>query len=83
MQNNNVKCTHNDCFTCPYKDCISDKDPVKKKRGRPPIPLEEKRKHRRERQRKYISKHREEINEKQRENYHKRKKRQQGANGGR
>ena len=79
MQDNNAKCTHNDCFTCPYKDCISNKDPVRKKRGRPCIPLEEKKRHKKERQRKYIDKNRERINQKQRENYRKHKARQQDA----
>lgn len=37
-------CTHNDCFTCPYDDCISnvEVDPVRKKKGRKPISAEEK-----------------------------------------
>lgn len=31
-----MKCTHNNCFTCPYKDCISNVeiDPERKKPGR-------------------------------------------------
>ena len=67
------KCTHNDCFTCPYPDCISDKDPVKKKRGRKRLPPEVKKRHRREQQKKYLDKHRKQINERQREYYKQRK----------
>lgn len=31
-----MKCAHNNCFTCPYKDCISnvEVDPERKKPGR-------------------------------------------------
>ena len=79
MQDNNAKCTHDDCFTCPYRDCISNREPVKRKKGRKRLPPEEKKRHRREQQRKYLDKHREQINERQREYYQKRKGRQQGA----
>lgn len=27
METENNKCMHDDCFTCPYKDCISEIDP--------------------------------------------------------
>ena len=39
-------CTHNDCFTCPYEDCISkvEVEPERKKPGRKKLPLEEKKK---------------------------------------
>jgi hypothetical protein len=26
-EENMNRCMHNDCFTCPYKDCISNKEP--------------------------------------------------------
>lgn len=39
-------CTHTDCFTCPYEDCISnvEVEPDRKRRGRKPLPPEEKKK---------------------------------------
>lgn len=39
-----MKCEHDDCYTCPYKDCISDVEvePERKKRGRKKLPPEEK-----------------------------------------
>ena len=42
------KCTHNDCFTCPYEDCISSKDPGKKRPGRKRLPPEVRKRHRKE-----------------------------------
>lgn len=38
-----MKCTHNDCFTCPYGDCISkvEVEPERKKRGRKKLSKEE------------------------------------------
>lgn len=38
-----MKCTHNNCFTCPYKDCISnvEVDPKRKKPGRKRLTPEE------------------------------------------
>lgn len=54
-------CEHKDCFTCPYDDCISNKDPKKKKPGRKKIPLEEKRKHRNAYNAKYRKEHRAEL----------------------
>lgn len=44
-------CEHDDCFTCPYPDCVakytSEVHRQKKKRGRKPIDPEEKRQNRR------------------------------------
>lgn len=39
-----MKCTHDNCYTCPYSDCISDVEvePERKKRGRKRLPPEEK-----------------------------------------
>lgn len=50
-----MKCGHDNCFTCPYKDCISDVEvePERKKRGRKPLPLEEKKKRVAARNKKY------------------------------
>ena len=67
------KCDHDDCFTCPYEDCISSKDPKKKRPGRKRLPPEERKRHRREHQRKYLETHRTQINERQRQNYQKKK----------
>lgn len=85
MHGKTAKCEHKDCFTCPYPDCISNKEPVKRKRGRKRLAPEEKRRHRREQQRNYVDRHREQVNESQRE-YYKRKKaqsKQQATEGGR
>ena len=30
-----MSCQHDNCFTCPYPDCISGDGPVKKKKGKP------------------------------------------------
>lgn len=56
-----MKCTHEDCFTCPYDDCISDKSPVSKKRGRKKLPPEVVRQHRLAYQRKYNKEHKEKL----------------------
>ena len=44
-----MKCNHNDCFTCPYDDCISDVEVTaeRSKKGRKALPIEEKKKRRR------------------------------------
>lgn len=57
-------CEHTDCFTCPYGECISNKEPVKKKPGRKKIPLEEKRRHRNAYDAKYREEHRTELYDK-------------------
>lgn len=51
-------CNHNDCFTCPYEDCISkvEVEPERKKRGRKKLPPEEKAKHRQAYNKKYYEK---------------------------
>lgn len=38
-----MRCTHNNCYTCPYEDCISDVEvePERKKRGRKKLTVEE------------------------------------------
>ena len=39
-----MRCGHDDCYSCPYKDCISDVEvePERKKKGRKKLPPEEK-----------------------------------------
>ena len=59
-----LKCEHDDCFTCPYSDCI--------KEGR----IKKKTKDRKEYQKKYYLEHKEEILQKRHIAYLKRK----GAN---
>lgn len=60
-----MKCTHNDCFTCPYEDCISDVEveECRKKRGRKPLSLEEKKKRRKQYNAAYNKKHKKENHE--------------------
>ena len=63
-ENQKVVCTHNDCFTCPYNECISNKEPVKQKRGRKPLPPEERKKRRRAYNNNYNKEHSEYFHEK-------------------
>lgn len=57
-------CEHNDCFTCPYPECIGKKDPgEKKKPGRKKMNPEEVKKHRLAYQRKYYQEHKEKYKE--------------------
>ena len=72
-------CLHDDCFTCPYPDCISNKDPKSKKGGRKTVSEEEKRRRRREAWNRYHDKKRAEINERKRIAYQ--KKKEQGDEG--
>lgn len=52
-----MSCEHNDCFTCPYSDCISDMEPQRKKPGRKPLPLEERQRRRKEYNARYNKTH--------------------------
>ena len=56
-----MECTHNDCFTCPYEDCISDVEvePDRKKRGRKKLPPEERLRRKHLRHQKYYETHKE------------------------
>lgn len=57
-------CEHDNCFTCPYPDCISDTEPRasgKGKPGRKKMNPEEVRQHRLEYQRRYNKEHKEKI----------------------
>ena len=60
-----MACEHDDCFTCPYKDCINKAEPkiekVKKKPGRKKMNPEVVKQHRLEYQRKYNKEHKEKI----------------------
>lgn len=60
-----MKCTHNDCFTCPYNDCISDVEvtPEGKKKGRKTLPLEEKKRRRKIYNATYNKKHQQDNHE--------------------
>lgn len=58
-----MKCTHDDCFTCPFEDCISQYGNTRSKRGRRPLSAEEKAKRRRAYNQTYNKKHREQNHE--------------------
>lgn len=63
-----MTCTHNDCFTCPYPDCIVEgrvKYQPKKKRGRKKLSPEVLAQHRRE----YYEKNKEKYQEYYRKYY--------------
>ena len=61
-----MKCEHNDCFTCPYPDCISQEDPEERarKRGRKPLSPEERKRRRQSYNLAYRTKHKAELKEK-------------------
>lgn len=65
-----IYCQPTDCDNCPYEDCIGT---IKKKPGRKPLPKEILHQHRLEQNRRYQAEHREEIRQKNRERYYKRK----------
>lgn len=73
------KCGHDDCFSCPFKDCIvngveaNEFIEVTGKRGRPKLDPEEKKRRKREFQKKYYKEHREEIMKKMKERYREKK----------
>lgn len=58
-------CTHNDCFTCPYGDCISNKEPEKPKakKGRKKMPPEEKSQRKKLKCKEYYEQHKEKYRE--------------------
>lgn len=66
-------CSHNDCFTCPYPDCICDKVKKGDKRIRGKLTPDEKRRHKQETNKKYYNKNRAQISEWKREYYKKKK----------
>ena len=59
-------CEHDDCYTCPYPDCIASQESEvhkqKKKRGRKPMDPELKKKKRRAYCRQYYAEHKEAMN---------------------
>lgn len=66
-------CHHNDCFTCPYKDCISDSGPKSQPKPRRKLSPEELKMRKKEINRKYYSKNRAKISELHRSYYSKKK----------
>lgn len=56
-------CQHTDCFTCPYKDCISNKPPVKGKKGRKKMDPELRAKHKKAWQQEYYKRNKEKQKE--------------------
>lgn len=68
------RCMHDDCFTCPYKDCISETDPGEhKKPGRKKLSLEEKKARKAAYMREYERKHKERRAQAEKERYHRKK----------
>lgn len=72
MENLN-KCMHDDCFTCPYPDCISNTEPVKHKPGRKKLSPEEKASRKREQHHQWYERNRARILEENKEKYYRRK----------
>jgi len=68
------RCTHNDCFTCPYKDCISETGPKGTGQRRKKLSSEEVRKHKAETNKRYYYKNREKISALHRKYYQEKKK---------
>lgn len=71
-------CIHDDCFTCPYKDCISAKGPQKAKlptqRKINELGKEDKKVRHRQACKKYYDTHPDKVRESKRAYYQKRKK---------
>lgn len=59
-----MKCEHNDCFTCPYPDCIKNSEPIKRKCGRKALSPEEKKRRKKIYNATYRKKHKAEEHEK-------------------
>lgn len=64
-------CTHGDCFTCPYPDCIvgNGKRQQKAKKELTPEEIEKRKEHRREWERNYYRLHPERRKQRARERY--------------
>ena len=71
-----MKCTHNDCFSCPYDDCISDVAPKGSGGKRKKLSPQEVKMHRQETNKKYYSKNQTKYSQIHREYYRKRKERE-------
>ncbi len=69
-----MSCLHDDCFTCPYVDCVSEKGPRKKKS----IPVAAKRQHKVEYDKKYYQAHKEQKRAYAKKRYEERKKENNG-----
>jgi hypothetical protein len=72
-----MMCRHDDCFTCPYEDCICDKVRKGDKKSRTKLSPEELKRHKKENNKKYYNKNRARISEWKRD-YYKRKKAREG-----
>lgn len=74
-----IKCKHDDCFTCPYPDCIAEKAAREEKsRNRRKLTPDEIKRRKREINKKYYSKNRDRISELHRDYYKKKKKSREG-----
>lgn len=78
------KCGCEDCFNCPYADCILNYDdievePIRGKRGRKKLPPEEKKARARERERRRYYSNLEYYRMLNREKYYRKKERQKQA----
>ena len=68
-----IKCKHDDCFTCPYDDCICDKAKKSEKTKKEKLSPEELKRHRQETNKKYYNRNSSWISEYKRELYKKKK----------
>lgn len=67
------RCKHNDCFTCPYDDCISDIAPKGTTSKRRNLSPDEKKIRKAQTNKKYYDKNRTRISELHRDYYRRRK----------
>lgn len=72
------RCTHSDCFTCPYPDCISDCGPKVARSKRKKLSPSEAKIRRAESNKKYYQKNKAMYSQLHKENYEKRKERKNG-----
>lgn len=70
------RCIHDDCFSCPYPDCIRESQPKKPRRKRQKLSKNKARLHKSESNKKYYYKNQAKIRETQRLNYIAKKKKQ-------
>ena len=64
-----IKCKHDDCFTCPYPDCISDIAPKGTRKKRQKLTKEEAKRRKSEYNKKYYRKNDARISELHRKYY--------------
>ena len=67
------RCNHNDCFSCPYDDCISDTSPKGSVSKRKKLSKDEAKLRRKENNKRYYYKNREKISELHRKYYQEQK----------